>query len=357
METDSLARRISEEFKLNDTVSSVRTYGNGLINDTYRVETANGLRVILQRLNSQVFHQPELILTNLRTLLEHARSQDKAGLRFPALYQTHHGRDFVVDEAGGLWRALEFIADSRSLNKLSNVNQAQEVGAALGRFHTLLHELPIGRLHTTLPDFHVTPAYLKRFDEVLQESQVSHSVALRNALTFVETRRDFCAVLEEARETGLLHLRATHGDPKLDNFLFNTEATQIVAVIDLDTVQPGLLQVDVADCLRSSCNRLGETPDDPHAVRFDLPMARAILHGYLSEARGLYNEAELEYLVEAICLIPFELGLRFLTDHFAGDSYFKVTQPGQNLVRAQAQFRLTEDIERQENNLRAIILT
>lgn len=357
METESLARRISEEFKLNDTVSSVRPYGNGLINDTYRVETANGLRVILQRLNSQVFPQPELILANLRTLLEHARSQDIAGLRLPALYPTHDGRDFAVDDTGGLWRALEFIADSHSLSKLSNVVQAQETGSVLGRFHVLLHELPVEQLHTTLPGFHVTPDYLRRFDAVLHDSQVSYSVAVRNALAFVEARRDFCTVLEDARVAGDLHRRPTHGDPKLDNFLFNTEATQIVAVIDLDTVQPGLLQVDVADCLRSSCNRLGETPADPHAVRFDLPLARAILRGYLSEARALYTDTDLEYLVEAICLIPFELGLRFLADHFAGDTYFKVTQPGQNLVRAQAQFRLTEDIERQEKDLRALILT
>jgi len=355
MDRLGLARGVITAFNLGGTVAEVQTYGNGLINDTFLVQTTGGRRAILQRLNAQVFPHPELILANLRTLLNHARRQGMDGLRLPALLPARDGRDFATDSEGGFWRALEYIPGTHSLGMLANAEQAQSVGAALGRFHALLHELPVGQLHATLPGFHVAPEYLRHFDGIVQGSEAGHSVALREALAFVEERRELIGVLEQAKQTGALVLRPTHGDPKLDNFLFDAEARQVVALIDLDTVQPGLVQVDVADCLRSCCNRAGESPADLYAVRFDLDIARAILRGYLAEARGFLSAEDCEYLYDAIRLIPFELGLRFLTDHFAGDRYFKVTQPGQNLWRARVQFRLTEDIERHEGVLRALI--
>jgi hypothetical protein len=53
-------------------------------------------------------------------------------------------------------------------------------------------------------------------------------------------------------------------------------------------------------------------------------------------------------LFAAIRLIPFELGLRFLTDHLQGDRWFRVSAPGQNLAKARIQFALVADIERKE---------
>jgi Ser/Thr protein kinase RdoA (MazF antagonist) len=355
MNTAHDARQMAGEFALDGAITDVRPHGNGLINDTYLVSTTGGHRAILQRLNTQVFPHPAWILENLRTLLDHARQQGLEGLRLPALYRARNGRDYVMDREGGFWRALEFIPETHSLTALANAEQAQAVGAALGRFHLLLTELPAEKLHTTLPGFHVTPEYLRHFDKIVQDSEAGHSIALRDALAFVEEHREHAAVLEQAKQSGALTLRPTHGDPKLNNFLFDAGARQVVALIDLDTVQPGLVQVDVADCLRSCCNRAGESPAELFAVRFDLDTARAILRGYTAEAREFLTTEDYDYLYDAIRLIPFELGLRFLTDHFAGNCYFKVTQPGQNLLRARVQFRLTEDIERHEGTLRRLI--
>jgi len=355
MEAESHALRIAGTFDLGAAVTGIHPHGNGLVNDTYLVEIAGGRHAILQRLNTQVFPHPELILANLRILLDHARRQKPVGLQLPALYVTRDGRDYHVDDRGQFWRALEFIANTRNLKVLTNAGQANAVGTALGQFHRLLHDLPVERLHTTLPGFHVAPDYLRHFDEIALDSVAGHGIALRDALAFVEERRELAGVLERARERGDLALRPTHGDPKRDNFLFDRMDDQVVALIDLDTVQPGLVQVDLADCLRSCCNRAGEATTDLYSVRLDLDFARAILRGYLAEAREFLAIEDYAYLYEAIRLIPFELGLRFLTDHFAGDRYFKVSAPGQNLLRARVQFRLTEDIERHETALRHLI--
>ena len=62
-----------------------------------------------------------------------------------------------------------------------------------------------------------------------------------------------------------------------------------------------------------------------------------------------------EYLYDAIRLITFELGLRFFQDYLAGNRYFKVKSPEQNLLRAQVQFRLCESIEQRRSRIREIL--
>jgi hypothetical protein len=128
-----------------------------------------------------------------------------------------------------------------------------------------------------------------------------------------------------------------------------------VALVDLDTVKPGLIHYDIGDCLRSCCNPAGEETLDLEAVRFDLDLCRDVLSGYLAAASGLLTAADYDHLYAAIRLISFELGLRFFTDHLAGDVYFRVDHPGHNLQRALVQFRLTESIEAQEGQIGGLI--
>ena len=54
-------------------------------------------------------------------------------------------------------------------------------------------------------------------------------------------------------------------------------------------------------------------------------------------------------------LITFEIGIRFLTDHLSGDTYFKVHRPGHNLDRCRTQFKLVESIEQQEDAMHRLV--
>ena len=90
-------------------------------------------------------------------------------------------------------------------------------------------------------------------------------------------------------------------------------------------------------------------------VTFDEDLFLAFMKGYLKEAGSFMTDAERAYLYDAIRLLPFELGLRFFQDYLAGDRYFKVRQPGQNLNRARVQFRLCEAIEARERSIREIL--
>ena len=146
----------------------------------------------------------------------------------------------------------------------------------------------------------------------------------------------------------MLSLRVIHGDPKLNNFLFDKDSKKIASIIDLDTVKPGLVHYDIGDCLRSCCH-------NPESNNFDLAICAALLTSYLSEAGIFFSDYDYDYLYAAIRLIPFELGLRFYTDYLEGNRYFKVNRPEQNLQRAADQFHLCESIMAQESALKILI--
>jgi len=139
------------------------------------------------------------------------------------------------------------------------------------------------------------------------------------------------------------------------NLLLDRTSGRAAALIDLDTVKPGLVQYDVGDCLRSACNPEGEEPAAPEAARFDTDLCRAILQGYFAEAGAFLTEHDAEFFFDAARLIAFELGLRFFTDFLTGNVYFKTRHPAHNLHRALVQFRLLESIEAQAETIRRLI--
>ena len=90
------------------------------------------------------------------------------------------------------------------------------------------------------------------------------------------------------------------------------------------------------------------------APRWEPDLCRALLSAYLTEMRGHFGAEEYRLVYDCARLLPFELGLRFLTDHLEGDRYFKVERHGQNLRRALTQFRLAALIEDQEEQIRGL---
>jgi Ser/Thr protein kinase RdoA (MazF antagonist) len=354
----------AEQFRPQGRIIDIREHGNGNINRTFLVtlDTGQEKHFILQRINTQVFHRPELVMQNTRISTEHMRRRLRiipliAGRRWevPRVLFTQEGRDFWLDPDGSFWRAISFIDASRSFDTIKNIGHAREVGYALGMFHTLLSDLSTDRLADTLEGFHITPRYLRRYNEVLAKQGVNKSHEVNYCLQFVRGRSAWANVLENAREQGRLGLRTIHGDPKVNNIMVDTDTGQAISIVDLDTVKPGLVHYDIGDCLRSGCNPMGEETGEWETVRFDPDLCQAILQGYFSRAREFLTTHDFEYIFDSIRLLAFELGLRFFTDYLEGNVYFRVSHQEHNLARALVQFRLCESIEAQERAIRTII--
>ena len=355
---------IAEQFTPQGRVLVLREYGRGNVNDTFlvTVEGAAQPHFILQRLNPHVFRRPELVMRNLGIVSDHiarrlapAPASHDRRFEVPRVLLTRDGRDHFIDPGGSFWRALSFIDAAETFDTIQDAGHAREVGYALGRFHTLLSDLAPDRLADTLPGFHITPGYLAHYDEILERRGARRAPEVQYCLRFVAQRRDLAPVLEDARAEGKLRLRPIHGDPKVNNVMLDTGTGGAVALVDLDTVKPGLVHYDIGDALRSGCNPQGEETDAWETVRFNPELCRAMLQGYLPQARDFLTETDYAYLYDAIRLIAFELGLRFFTDYLAGNVYFKARRPEHNLARALVQFKLTESIESQAAAIGAII--
>lgn len=344
---------IAAAFALEGEVLDVRPLGGGLINDTYVVTTKgeHARRAVLQRLNPRVFPHPEAVMENLRMLLEEAARARPAGggLRFPAIYPTRAGGDLVRDADGAAWRAMSFLEGTRTFDRPRDPAQAGAAGRALGLFHMLAGGIDPAHMHDTRPDFHHTPRHIARLEAALAGAvpERRQDPRVERLLAFVDERKTGAGAIEAALESGRVVAQVVHGDPKIENFLFSEDGRTAVALIDLDTVKPGTVHHDIADCLRSCCNPAGESGTQPDAPRFDVRMCRALLEGYAGTAGDILRTIEPAHLYEAIRLIPFELGVRFLADYLAGDRYFRIAFPEQNLHRATVQFGLAADIEHQ----------
>jgi hypothetical protein len=357
---------IAEQFSPSGSrIAGVDEFGNGNINNTYLVKPETGEEgyFILQRVNNRVFRSPELVLRNMRISIEHIQRKLRTSVlnpgrrwEVPDLLLTRDGRDHWIGPDGSFWRALSFISNARTLDVIRDLGHAREVGYALAMFHTLLSDLPSDSLADTLEGFHVTPGYLRHYEEVLtKHNHLPGSPELKYCREFVEKRSVWASLLEDARAEGKLLPRPIHGDPKVNNILLDTVTERAVGIIDFDTVKPGLVHYDIGDCLRSGCNPMGEETESWERIRFDTDLCRAILHGYLSLSGGFLTKNDFFYIYDSIRLITFELGLRFFTDYLEGNVYFKIKHPEHNLARALVQFRLTESIESQESTIRSII--
>ena len=354
----------ASEFTFGGKILSAAPYGSGHINDTFLtlVETSSGTkRFILQRINHQVFKQPDLLMENVERVCAHAHAKLRltgvpdAHRRALRLIPTVAGRSWHVDAVGNRWRCYDFIEGATGHDVVRSPAQAEAAAMAFGAFQSLLADLPGGRLHETIPGFHHTPSRFARFQAALSADTHGRAALAAPEIAFALARAHEVGVVVEALRDGSLPERATHNDTKLNNVLLDDETQEGVCVIDLDTVMPGSALYDFGDLVRTSTSPAAEDETDLSKVTMQLPMFAALVRGYLASARGFLTPREKELLPFAGKLITFEIGLRFLTDWLEGDTYFKIKRPAHNLDRCRTQCKLVASIEDQLSVMREIV--
>lgn len=351
--TQELLRQAAEAFAFDRPAGEAERFGAGHINDTFAVWAADrSKRWILQRINTDTFTDPAGLMENVtgvtaylrRQIIERGGDPDRETLN---VIPTLDGKAYYTDTEGGAWRAYIFVEGTVCLQKVENERDFYTAAETFGNFQNQLAGYPAATLHETIARFHDTPNRYANFEKALAADVMGRAKDVGPEIAFIRAREADCRVLVDQLAAGVLPLRVTHNDTKLNNVLIDQETGKGICVIDLDTVMPGLSAYDFGDSIRFGANDCAEDEPDQSKVHFSLHLYKVFAEGYLAAAGSAMTEAERRSLPWGAKLMTLECGIRFLTDYLEGDHYFKISRPDQNLDRARTQFTLVQGMERE----------
>ncbi len=354
---------IAGHFALRGKPVTAAPVATGHINDTYVVTARDGeraARYVLQRINDHVFKDPAQVMANIICVTEHIR----AGLSRadPALAQRQltvipakDGQGYHRDPDGGFWRLYAYVENAVTYDTIPSVTLAHEAARMFGLFQRLLRDLPPSALHETIPGFHDTARRLRFFQQVLAKDVFNRAREASAEIDFVLKNAALCDVLPHLMSTGDLPIRIAHNDAKINNVMLDAATGTGVCLIDLDTVMPGLSVYDFGDLVRTAGCPAAEDERDLSKVTVDISLLDALAQGFAEETGPFLTPGEKDHLVFAGKLITFEQLIRFLTDHLAGDVYYRIHREGHNLDRARTQMKLVQSIAEKEESMNRIM--
>lgn len=350
-----MCREIAARFAVNGRVAYCERYGNGHINETYLVETDGGARYILQKINDTVFQNVPALMENVSAVTRYLRARTDDPRRAMHLVQTTEGADYLRDEAGGWWRMYDFIENSICLQAAETDEDFYQSAVAFGEFQRELSEFPAHTLHETIAKFHDTRNRYVQFREALNADPLGRAASVQTEIEFALAREKDAGELMRLLEAGELPLRVTHNDTKLNNVLLDRETRKPLCVIDLDTVMPGLAAFDFGDSIRFGASTAAEDETDLGKVEMSLELFETYARGFLEACGSALSPLEKATLPLGAKLMTLECGVRFLTDYLSGDTYFRIHRPNHNIDRCRTQFKLVSDMEKKQNEMRAVI--
>ena len=351
-------------FKYEGILIDERPYGSGHINDTFlltfEIAEMGQLKVILQRMNKEVFSNPVELMENImgvtsylrERIIENGGDPERETLN---VIPTVDDKPYYLDSYGDYWRSYKFITDATSYDQVENPEHFYQSAVAFGNFQHQLAEYPAHTLHETIPHFHDTPKRFADFQRAVAEDRMGRAAQVQREIEFVRAREAEYHVMVDLLAAGKLPLRVTHNDTKLNNILFDKTTGEGLCVIDLDTVMPGLAANDFGDSIRFGANHCAEDEADLSKVNFSMELFEIYTKGFLQAAGETFTPLEKQTLPWGAKLMTMECGMRFLADYLEGDHYFHINYETQNLNRARTQFKLTADMERNWDAMQKVI--
>lgn len=328
---------------IDHEIDEITPLTSGHINDTYLVKTEQNYYV-LQKLNHLVFQNVPELMNNKVKVANHLAQKENYRLSLLQFYSAKEGKYFYQDENGDYWSLMNFIPDSKVLEKTENSDQAFEAGKAFGHFIAQLDDFDASELYEIIPDFHKMSFRFSQFDEAMTKASEERKGQAKEWIEQVQKSRKRMHQLEELYEQGEVPMRVTHNDTKLSNILFNSY-DKAIAVIDWDTLMPGIVHYDFGDSVRSICSTATEDEKDLQKVQFNKSFYESYKKGFLEELDSVLSQKETDLLPLAAETITFIMGLRFLTDFLNNDVYYKTKYPLHNLYRAANQLTLVRRMQ------------
>lgn len=340
-----MAYNLKEILQKFDIEVEIAPYGDGHINDTYLAESTP--KYIIQRINTNVFKNPDEVMENILAVTEHLRKKIEEDGGNPlretlTVVKTVDGENYLKD-GDDCYRAYRFVEGATTYNLPESPEQMYHAAKAIGKFQKRLSDFPADQLHETIVQFHDTPNRVKQLEQAITDNRAGRLDSVQPEIEFAMEISKYASLITDAIASGEVPLRVTHNDTKLNNIMLDDETGEGICVIDLDTVMPGSLLYDYGDALRFGASSGPEDEKDLDKIYFVLPVYEAFTKGFLEEAGESMTEKERELLPWSIVMMTYECGIRFLADYLNGDTYFNTHYAEQNLDRARTQFKLVKD--------------
>ncbi|MBQ8525296.1 MAG: aminoglycoside phosphotransferase family protein [Clostridia bacterium] len=354
---------MNNKISLNDVLnkfnieSQIENYGNGHINDTYLTDTE---QYILQRINTAIFKNPKELMENIenvtsfltKKIIENGGDPKRETL---AVIKTDYGENFYKVDDDNVFRVYRYITDTVSIDEDKSPEVLYNTGAGFGKFQRMLSDFPADTLYETIENFHNTPLRIEALKEAVKNDIAGRAASVQKEIDFALSRADEMSAVVDGIADGSIPLRVTHNDTKINNILFDKNTLEAVCVIDLDTVMPGSALYDFGDALRYGASTAAEDETDLSKVTFSIECFESFARGFLEQTGDSLTEREIELLAFSAKLMTYECGIRFLTDHLNGDTYFKIHRENHNLDRARNHIKLIEDMESKMDRLNSIV--
>lgn len=345
-------KHVLAAYGLNETNCTIRAFGTGLINHTWKIE-AGDTDYILQQINQDVFRRPDWIAANTEAIAEYL-NQHSPDYLFIRPLPTLDGRNLVHDQAKGYFRLCPFVPGSHTCDVVQSTHLAFEAARQFGKFTRLLAGFPATSLHITLPDFHNLELRYRQFEVALAEGNPDR---IRQSSEYIGAIRSYSHIVDQysriANNAGFT-LRVTHHDTKISNVLLDDQDHGL-CVIDLDTVMPGWFISDLGDMMRTYLSPVSEEEKDFSLISIRDEYFQAIVKGYIGEMKEELSAVELDHILYAGKFMIYMQALRFLTDHINNDLYYGAAYPDHNFVRAGNQITLLERLTEREPRLNELV--
>jgi len=324
-----VAQKVFDHFKLNDNVVAISQNKIGLINQTFELSTQKN-KYILQEINAKVFPNYQLGLQNIILIKEWLKKTNYS-YKFPSPILNQY-----IGFEHKMWRLLPFVNNSRSINKISNINEVKESVKCIAEFYNYLKEFPTEKLNVTIPNFHSGKHKILAFRKALKTANNDRK---KNAQKLILKIEENLKILIEWDGVYIqLPKRVVHYDSKINNFLFEKKTNKVIALIDLDTLMPGCVLSDVGDMIRTYSNTVGEEYKDISKVVCNKDIVNGILDSFKKTCK--LEVLEKQNLFFGGLAITFMQSIRFLTDYLNNDSYYNTNYKNHNLIRANNQYQL-----------------
>ena len=351
---ETLHREVLSQFALDAPAASCERYGCGHINETYQVVTESGRRYILQKISNRAFPDVAGLQENIAAVTAHLRRKNSTPGTALNLIDTKAGESWYHQGENSDWRVYDFVENSICLQAPESPEDFYQSAIAFGKFQQQLADFPAETLHETIRNFHNTPDRYRLFREALAADVKGRAAEVQPEIQFALSHQEAGGKLMGMLRNGELPLRVTHNDTKLNNVMLDAGTRTPLCVIDLDTTMPGLSAYDFGDSIRFGAATAAEDEKDLSRVTMSLDLFRIFTRGFLKACPGL-TEKERQMLPVGALTMTLECGLRFLTDYLAGDVYFGIHYPEQNLDRCRTQFKLVADMEEKMAQMKSIV--